>query len=293
MYVITGATGHTGQRIASTLLAAGKPVKAIARHAEKLSHLADAGASVLAGDLEDVTFLTEALRGATAVYLMIPPNIAVSDWPSWMEKMAAQYARAVADSGVKKVVLLSSTGAHRTAEVGPIGGLGKLEKALQAIPGISVLALRPGYFMENFFSSVNMIKHLGINGSVTKGDVPVSLVHTRDIAEVAAQRLLDLNFDGFQVEYITGPADLTFTEATAIIGRAIGNPELPYVTFSRADGVAGMIQAGLPQTIAEGYAEMSEGINKGYLLEDYNRQQATQTPTSFDWFVENELKTAF
>lgn len=293
MYVITGATGHTGQRIAQALLAAGKPVKAIARHADKLAGLASQGATVVTGDLGDQAFLTEALRGATAVYLMIPPTYAVNDWPVWLENMGAKYAQAIRESGVKKVVLLSSTGAHRTAEVGPIGGLAKLEKLLQAIPGIDVLALRPGYFMENFFSSVDMIKHMGINGSVTKGDVPVSMVHTRDIADVAARRLLDLDFKGYQVEYITGPADLTFTEATSILGRAIGKPELPYVSFSAADGFAGMVQAGLPETIAAGYVEMSEGINKGYLLEEYRRDEATKTPTSFEWFVENELKNAF
>jgi uncharacterized protein YbjT (DUF2867 family) len=293
MYVITGATGNTGHRIAEALLAAGQSVKAIARHPEKLSALAEKGATVLPGDLGDTAFLTEALRGATAAYLMIPPNFAVAHWRNWISDMVKSISTAVQNSGIKKVVLLSSIGAHRTDGVGPIGGLGELENALKAIPGIDVLALRPAYFMENLHSSVGMIKHAGINGGVQKADTSMALVHTSDIAKVATQRLLDLNFTGFSHEFIVGPADHTPAEITAVIGQTIGKPELPYIEFTPADGKAGMMQAGLPETIADGYVEMAEGMNKGYLREGFTRDNATQTDTSLAWFVENELKHAF
>lgn len=293
MYIITGATGNTGRRIAEALLAAGHPVKVIARHPEKLAALAEKGAVVATGDLGNAAFLTQTLTGATAAYLMLPPNFGVQNWRAWMTEMVGVYAQAVRDSGIKKVVLLSSQGAHRTDGVGPVGGLGELENALKAIPGLDLLALRPGYFMENTYASVGMIKHMGINGGVQLADVRIPIVHTSDIAAVATQRLKDLNFTGFSYEFITGPADLTFTEMTAIIGNAIGKPDLPYVTFSPADGKAGMMQAGLSETIADGYVELAEGMNKGLMGEGYRRDAATQTGISFAWFVEHELKHAF
>ncbi len=292
MYVITGANGNTGQRIAEALLHAGKTVKVIARNPEKVAALKEKGAHVAIGDLGDQAFLTETLRGAEAAYLMIPPNFAVSDWRAWSSGMVNTYAQAVKDSGVPKVVTLSSQGAHRTEGVGPVGGLGELENALKAIPGLDVLALRPGYFMENLYGSAGMIKHAGINGGVQKADARTPVVHTSDIAKVAAQRLLDLTFKGFSFEFITGPADLSFAEITAIIGKVIGKPELPYIEFSPEDGKAGMIQAGLPETIANGYVELALGMNEGRMGEGYERSQATQTSTSLEWFVENELKYA-
>jgi uncharacterized protein YbjT (DUF2867 family) len=293
MYVITGASGHTGRNIAESLLEAGKRVKAIARNPEKLASLTEKGATVVKGDLGDLEFLTAQFTGATAVYLMLPPNLGVSDWRAWMREMVAVYAEAVRRSGVKKIVLLSSVGAHRTEGVGPIGGLGELEIALKAIPGVDVLALRPGYFMENLFSAVGMIQHAGINGGVQKSGVRTALVHTRDIAAVATKRLLELNFEGFTHEFITGPQDHTFGEITAVIGKGIGKPDLPYVEFSPEDGKAGMLQAGLSETIANGYVEMAEGMNKGWVGEGYDSANATRMGTSLEWFVENELKHAF
>lgn len=293
MYVITGATGNTGNRIATNLLAAGKSVKALARNPEKLAELAEKGASIVVGNLEDPALLTETLRGATAAYIMIPPNFGAADWRLWMRGMVERYATAIQDSGVKKVVLLSSTGAHRTEGVGPIGGLGELEIALRKLSGVDILALRPGYFMTNLYSSVGMIQHAGINGGVQKADVPTVLVHPSDVADIASKRLLELDFTGFSVEFITGPADLTHADITAVIGQAIGKPELPYIEFSPADGKAGMMQAGLPETIAAGYVEMGEGSNKGYLNEGYDRSAAHVGSITLEWFVENEMKPAF
>ena len=292
MYVITGATGHTGRRIAQSLLEAGKSVKVIARNAEKVAELAEKGAQVALGDLGDLNFLREQLRGATAVYLMIPPNFAVANWRGWMREMVGIYEQAIRESGVKKVVLLSSIGAHRTEGVGPIGGLGELENALKNIPGIDVLALRPGYFMENLYGSAGMIKNMGINGGVQKADASMAFIHTSDIARVATERLLTLDFSGFSHEFLTGPEDMSPAQITAAIGKAIGKPELPYIEFPAADGKAGMMQAGLPETIADGYVEMAEGINAGFLREGYDPAQATRLNTSFEWFVENELKHA-
>ena len=292
MYVITGATGHTGRRIAQSLLEAGKSVKVIARNAEKVAELAEKGAQVALGDLGDLNFLREQLRGATAVYLMIPPNFAVANWRGWMREMVGIYEQAIRESGVKKVVLLSSIGAHRTEGVGPIGGLGELENALKNIPGIDVLALRPGYFMENLYGSAGMIKNMGINGGVQKADASMAFIHTSDIARVATERLLTLDFSGFSHEFLTGPEDMSPAQITAAIGKAIGKPELPYIEFPAADGKAGMMQAGLPETIADGYVEMAEGINAGFLREGYDPAQATRLNTGFEWFVENELKHA-
>ena len=293
MYVITGATGHTGKLITESLLAAGKPVKAIARNPEKLAHLSERGATIIAADLGDASALTEAFRGATAVYLMIPPKMDVPDWRAYLLGQVGVYAQAVRDSGVKKVVVLSSVGAHRTEGNGPVGGLGALEIALQSIPGLDVLALRPGYFMENLYGSVGMIQHAGINGGVQKADLRFPIIHTRDIATVAAKRLLSLDFQGFSHEFIAGPTDLNFKEITAIVGKAIGKPELPYIEFSSADGKAGMVQAGLPETIANGYVEIAEAMNSGVFFEGYTRTPEISMPTTLEWFVENELKRAF
>ena len=53
MYVILGATGHTGSAIAENLLAKGEKVRVIGRNKERLAKLSDQGAEALVGDAAD------------------------------------------------------------------------------------------------------------------------------------------------------------------------------------------------------------------------------------------------
>lgn len=292
MYVITGATGHTGKRISENLLAAGKSVKVIGRSAEKLADLVAKGAVAAVGDLADTALLTEAFTGAEAVYLMIPPKWDVTDWRAYQRELINAYIPALKAAKVSKVVLLSSIGAHLLEGVGPVSGIGELEQALRQVEGLDVLALRPGYFMENLFSSVDMIKHAGIHGSILEADRPVTMVHTSDIAKVATERLLDLSFTGHSHEFISGD-NPSFQKTTQIIGQAIGKPELPYIQFSPADAKAGMMQAGLPETIADGYVEMQVAMNGPDFSAGYVQTANLKDPVTLAWFVENELKSAF
>jgi len=61
-------------------------------------------------------------------------------------------------------------------------------------------------------------------------------------------------FTGHRVVDLFGDR-ITYKEATTQIGEAIGIPELPYVQFSDADAVKGMMGMGLSKNMAESYAE--------------------------------------
>lgn len=293
MYVITGATGNTGKHIAENLLAAGKNVKVIGRSADRLSGLVDKGAQAAVGDLADAAFLTEAFRGAEAVYLMIPPKWDVTDWRAYQRTVIDAYVQALRAGGVKKAVVLSSQGAHLLEGAGPVSGLAELEQALKQLPGLDTRSLRPGFFMENFYGNVDLIKQAGIFGYTLQPDLKLPIVHTRDIAEVATRRLLNLDFSGHSHEFIAGSADRTMAEAAVVLGKAIGKPELAYVPFEQDAARNGMIQAGLPETIADGYLELFDSLNRGGYQDGYIRTPEVTTPTSLEWFAENEFKHAF
>ncbi len=57
MYVIMGATGNIGSKLADILLDKGKKVKVIGRSAERLQPFVDHGAIPAVGDVSDVEFL--------------------------------------------------------------------------------------------------------------------------------------------------------------------------------------------------------------------------------------------
>jgi uncharacterized protein YbjT (DUF2867 family) len=293
MYVITGATGNTGKIISEQLLAAGKTVKVVGRSAERLADLTAKGGIPAVGDLADQDFLAQAFQGATAVYLVVPPKWDVTDWTAYQRSINASMVHAISTAGVKKAVLLSSQGAHLLEGAGPVSRMGELEQALQNIPGVDVLSLRPGFFMENLYGHIGLIKQAGIFGYTLQPDIKMPIVHTRDIAQVAFERLVALDFQEHTHAFIGGAADLTMPQVAAAIGQAIGKPDLAYVPFEPTAAKAGMMQSGIPETIADGYNELFDALNKGTYQEGYVRTPAVTTPTSIDWFAENEFKYAY
>ncbi|TAG04043.1 MAG: NAD-dependent epimerase/dehydratase family protein [Cytophagia bacterium] len=294
MYVITGASGNTGKEIAKSLLEAGKEVVVIGRNTKSLEELVEKGAKSAIGDLENVDFLTQTFKGATAVYALIPPKWDLTeDWRTYQRRINTSITKSIHQSGVQNVVVLSSNGAHLPEGAGPVTGLYEFEKNLKEIHNLNILSLRPGYFMENLFGTLDMIKHLGFFGYSLKNDLKMPFVHTKDIAAVAVKHLLALDFKGFTTVFVSGSKDLSMDEVATIIGKNIGKPDLKYVTFSYEDAKNGMVQNGIPLTIAEGYNELFKSLNDGLYLNDYQRNAENTTPTTLEWFVENQLKYVY
>lgn len=286
MYIITGATGNTGHRIAESLLAAGKQVVAIGRDASKLQSLEIKGAKIAVGDLEDEAFLSKTFEGSTAVYALIPPKWDIQgDWRTYQRSVGTAITSAIKNAKVKNVVVLSSNGVHLPEGAGPVTGLYEFEQMLKGIEGLNIMSLRAGYFMENLFANIGMIKGLGFFGYSLKPDVKLPVVHTKDIADVATKHLLSLDFQGYNYIFVPGQRDLTMLEIAKILGDAIGKPDLNYVPFAAADAKVGMLQAGIPETIADGYNELFESINSGKYLNDYSRTPENTNPTSIEDFA--------
>jgi len=132
MITVMGATGHTGGGIADRLLAAGQPVRVHGRSADRLEDLAARGAEPVTGDAASAADLARAFAGAEAVYTLLPPTPQAADVPAEQERFGEAIAAAVRESGVKRVVMLSSVGADRPSGNGPIDGLYRQEQRLRA-----------------------------------------------------------------------------------------------------------------------------------------------------------------
>ncbi len=267
-YVVTGSLGNISKPLAERLLAAGHQVTVISSNPDKAAEIAKLGAKAAIGTVQDVAFLSKTFEGADAVYTMVPPHFGASNWKKHIAGVGENYAAAIKVSGVKNVVNLSSIGAHMPEGCGPVSGLYFVEKALDELNGVNVKHLRPGFFYTNFLANLGMIKHMGIIGGNYGDGVVLTLVYPGDIAEVAAQELLALSFSGKSYRYIMSDEKATH-EVAAILGTAIGKPELPWVNFKDEETLGGMVQAGLPEEIAKNYAEMGGAIRSGEMISDY------------------------
>jgi uncharacterized protein YbjT (DUF2867 family) len=286
MYVVTGATGNTGKVIAETLLAKGKKVRAIGRKAEHLQPLVEKGAEAFVGSVTDGSAIGRAFQGAEAAYLMVPPNYSAENSRAHQNEVGKTYVSAIRQAGIPFVINLSSVGAHLSQGAGPISGLYDVEQQLNQLQGVNIVHLRPGFFMENHFFNLDLIRNQNSNGTPLKGDLPIPMIATRDIAEVAAQLLLNLGFSGKSTRELLGQRDVTMSEATRIIGKAIGKEDLAYVQFPYEQAEKAMIAMALSPDTARSLVEMDRALNEGRVRPLERRTAANTTPTSIEQFAE-------
>jgi uncharacterized protein YbjT (DUF2867 family) len=284
MITVMGATGNTGKKITEALLRAGENVRALGRSESKLAELKLEAAEVLSGDTNDAAFLTKAFSGAEAVYTLLPTDPRAPDYRVEQDRQGETIAKAIRESAVRYVVALSSMGADLSEAHGVIAGLHAQEERLKKIEGINLLLLRPVSFFENFYGSLALIKQEGINGDSVKADLAVPMVAARDIADAATKALKARDWKGVVVRELLGPRDISYSEATRILGKKIGKPDLQYVQFSYDDQIKALVQAQFSESFARLYVEMTRAFNEGTIKPARTRENTT--PTGFEDFAD-------
>jgi hypothetical protein len=73
-------------------------------------------------------------------------------------------------------------------------------------------------------------------------------------------------------------------EVTRVLGEKIGKPDLQYVQFSYDDQAKALVQAGLSESFARLYVEMTRAFNDGTIKPVRTRENTT--PTGFEDFAD-------
>jgi uncharacterized protein YbjT (DUF2867 family) len=293
MYVIMGASGNTGHTVAQNLLAREQKVRVVGRNAAHLQPLAAKGAEIFIGDVADAAALTKAFDQADSAYVMIPPNPTSNDPLGYSNRVSDAIAAAVQNAGTKHVVALSSIGADKSSGTGPVLGLHHLEEKLNQISSANVLHLRAAYFMENTLPQVNAIRKMGYSVGPLHPDLKVPMIATRDIGTTAADALLHPTDRGKQSRELLGQRDLSYTEVAAVLGKAIGKPDLKYVQLGDDQARGAMVQMGMSDQFARLLLEMTAALNSGYMRALEPRTRENTTPTSYETFVSETFVPAY
>jgi len=283
---ITGSLGHISKPLAQELVQKGHNVTVISHNPERQKDIEAMGAMASIGSIDDVAFLTTAFTGADAVYTMIPPssdqgftdptnkNVFIGVMER-CNKIMNNYAQAIQQSGIKRVVHLSSIGAHLEKGSGLLILHHNAEAILNRLQnpseegraGVDITFMRPVGFYYNLLGFIPVIKSMGMIASNYGADDMIPWVSPIDIATNIVDEITT-TIEGRKVRYVASE-QITCNEVASILGAAIGKPDLKWILIPDEQLQSGMEKAGVPESIASGLVEMQASMHKGIMYEDY------------------------
>lgn len=275
--VVTGSLGHISKPLTKELVHKGHSVKVISSKTERQADIEAIGAKAAIGTMEDVDFLSSSFTGADVVYCMITndskdffdPNF---DLLEYYTRIGNNYKQAIEKSGVKRVIYLSTNGAHTNKGNGNLRIHYKVENILNELPNnVSITFMRPGGFYYHLLSFIYSIKTQGVITSNYGADNVVLWVSPLDIATAIAEEI-EAPLEERKIRYVVSD-ELTGNEVANILGTAIGKPDLKWVLISDEQVLNGMVTFGLNPSIATGFVEMFKSIQSGELYVEYYRNR--------------------
>lgn len=210
-----------------------------------------------------------ALAGATAVYVVAPPDPAAAE----------PFVKQATAAGVERFVALSGRGMDQVPD-DLFQHMAATERAVRE-SGVAWTILRPNNFNQNFDEDLWYAPLMAGRLALPMGDVPEPFVDVRDIAEVAAKVLTSDGHHG-RVYDLSGPRALTFAEAVATIASAAGR-EMRYEEVTPEQYRASLLAEGLPEEAADELGMMFAAMRAGHLARpaDGVRQVLGRDPIDF------------
>lgn len=272
--VLTGSLGNIGKPLVIELVQKGHAVTVISSKNDRKLDIEALGAKAAIGTMQDVSFLTQTFNGADIVYLMESWEGMGSifdkdaDFVAAFKKIGNNYKQAVEQTGVLKIVHLSSIGAHTNKGTGSLYLHNTVETILNELPDtVSIKFMRPVGFFNNIFRYMQTIKTQGKIIQSYGGDKKEPWVSPLDIATAIAEEM-EKPFEGRRVRYLASD-EVSPNEIAKIIGEAIGKSDLEWSVISDDETLGNMLAVGINDWIANGFVQMQAAQRDGSLYADY------------------------
>ena len=234
--LVCGATGSQGGAVARSLLQRGFRVGALTRDPQKpeARALAEQGAEVVQGDMEDRSSVDRALEGAYGIFSM------QNFWETGYDREVRQ-GKTVADAakaaGVEHFVYSSVGSAHRRTGIAHFDSKWEVEEHVRQI-GLPYTILRPVFFMQNW----EMMREPILGGTLPQPldpGKPFQQVAVEDIGAFAAMAF------GHPDAWIGREVEIAGDERTMpeiaeafgrVAGREVGYYQVPWDQFEEQMG---------------------------------------------------------
>jgi uncharacterized protein YbjT (DUF2867 family) len=217
MIVVLGASGKTGRAVVD-LVQHVRGLRLVTRNVTARVN----GLEVARARLSDEVELGRALKGARAVYAILPDDFRAEAFHASRRAMAEAMTRAIRREGVGRVVLVSSAAAVLGEDGNGFGAdLAYFERLLSDTNG-AVTILRASYFQDNALMALPPAQHDGVYPNFfAVRDRPLATIAACDVGKIAAAALLEPPRALREVVDLVGPA-YSAEQMGVLLGEAIG-----------------------------------------------------------------------
>lgn len=276
-YLVFGATGNIGSRVAQRLVDSGAHPSVFVRNPKRAKALFGDHIDIHTGDLDEPgSSLTAALAGVDGIFL-------VTEGPD-LEKRDRAVALAARHAGVRYIVKLSTLDVQSGIGTGPWHARG--EDAIRE-SGVAFTFVRAAGFMSNALGWSQSIRRAAMLRSST-GQGKIAFIHPDDIAAVATAALTARECDG-QALVITGGQAFTYGEMANAIGGAIGKA-VDFEEISDKQAYADTVKWAGKGPYADALVDIWRAVREGRLdtVTDGVKRTTGQEPIPFaQWVAEN------
>jgi len=222
--LVAGANGQLGSVIVRKLAAAGVPVRAVGRNAQKLATLRAPGVEIVPVDLMNLAALTEACRGVGQIVSTANNNMGKgATSPTKIDLTAHQNLCAAArNAGVRRILYVSAHGIDQDSPVDIFRIKWYIEDAIRR-SGVPFVILRPTAFMDVWVDHIiaGRIRKNGAAMIFGPGTAQANYIAVDDVAEfvvkiVAREEVVN------EVVEIGGPSTISMNDVTTLVENQLG-----------------------------------------------------------------------
>ncbi|MEU0588462.1 SDR family oxidoreductase [Streptomyces sp. NPDC006132] len=292
--LVVGATGSLGSKVVDELQARGKNVRALVRPASDAGRLESRGVQIARGDMLDVDSLVAAMNGADAVITTAAGYTRGGKNADDIDTIGnANLAEAAHRTGIRRFVLTSILTSDQTPHVPHFWHKKLAEDRLEQL-GVPFVALRPGAFLDQVASMAGDPVDKGRMMWIGKATVPLTFVHTSDLAAYLAAAV-DAEAEAGERIDIGWDRPVSMREVADAMGSRAGKKIKVWAVPSAVARAAGAA-AGRFMPLVKDMAAMFRWFETGRYVADPRRQEQLfgPVPTAEESLARytDELRTA-
>lgn len=277
MILITGATGMVGSEVLRQLSAKGIAARAVTRNPGKADAISFSGVEIVYGDFDDPKSMEEACSGVERAFLL-------TNSTEDAEQQQTAFVHTAERAGVRHIVKLSQLHADPNSSARFLRYHGAVETVIKE-SDLAYTFLRPNLYMQGLLNFRESIQQRGVFFAAA-GDARISAVDVRDVAEIAADSLLNSRHEN-RTYSLTGQRPLSFAEMAQSLSEAAGR-QITCVDMTPERMRSTLVdELAFPIWQADGLVEEFEMYRRGEAseIESGVREALHRSPRPFESFA--------